>query len=74
MNELFVCIKVDREERPDVDQIYMDTYDDAEIDDKTTPLVWAYHNPVEQAWERGKNSPSPSQSSGAPPLPPWPSP
>jgi uncharacterized protein len=23
MNELFVCIKVDREERPDVDQIYM---------------------------------------------------
>jgi uncharacterized protein YyaL (SSP411 family) len=24
MNELFVCIKVDREERPDVDQIYMD--------------------------------------------------
>jgi uncharacterized protein YyaL (SSP411 family) len=25
MNELFVCIKVDREERPDVDQIYMDT-------------------------------------------------
>jgi uncharacterized protein YyaL (SSP411 family) len=25
MNERFVCIKVDREERPDVDQIYMDT-------------------------------------------------
>ena len=25
MNETFVCIKVDREERPDVDQIYMDT-------------------------------------------------
>ncbi len=25
MNEAFVCIKVDREERPDVDQIYMDT-------------------------------------------------
>ncbi len=25
MNDLFVCIKVDREERPDVDQIYMDT-------------------------------------------------
>jgi uncharacterized protein YyaL (SSP411 family) len=24
MNELFVCIKVDREERPDLDQIYMD--------------------------------------------------
>jgi len=24
MNELFVCIKVDREERPDVDMIYMD--------------------------------------------------
>ena len=24
MNEQFVCIKVDREERPDVDQIYMD--------------------------------------------------
>jgi uncharacterized protein YyaL (SSP411 family) len=24
MNEFFVCIKVDREERPDVDQIYMD--------------------------------------------------
>src|SRR5215218_9581812 len=24
MNELFVCIKVDREERPDVDAIYMD--------------------------------------------------
>ena len=24
MNQLFVCIKVDREERPDVDQIYMD--------------------------------------------------
>ena len=24
MNALFVCIKVDREERPDVDQIYMD--------------------------------------------------
>lgn len=24
MNELFVCIKVDREERPDVDQLYMD--------------------------------------------------
>ena len=24
MNELFVCIKVDREERPDVDSIYMD--------------------------------------------------
>lgn len=24
MNEKFVCIKVDREERPDVDQIYMD--------------------------------------------------
>ncbi|MDQ2999849.1 MAG: thioredoxin domain-containing protein [Fibrobacterota bacterium] len=23
MNELFVCIKVDREERPDVDQVYM---------------------------------------------------
>ena len=23
MNELFVCIKVDREERPDVDDIYM---------------------------------------------------
>jgi uncharacterized protein YyaL (SSP411 family) len=23
MNELFVCVKVDREERPDVDQIYM---------------------------------------------------
>src|SRR5436190_19278979 len=23
MNQLFVCIKVDREERPDVDQIYM---------------------------------------------------
>ncbi|WP_416193497.1 thioredoxin domain-containing protein [Nitrobacter sp. TKz-YC01] len=23
MNELFVCIKVDREERPDIDQIYM---------------------------------------------------
>ena len=23
MNELFICIKVDREERPDVDQIYM---------------------------------------------------
>ncbi len=25
MNEAFVCVKVDREERPDVDQIYMDT-------------------------------------------------
>jgi uncharacterized protein YyaL (SSP411 family) len=25
MNRLFVCVKVDREERPDVDQIYMDT-------------------------------------------------
>jgi uncharacterized protein YyaL (SSP411 family) len=25
MNEALVCIKVDREERPDVDQIYMDT-------------------------------------------------
>ena len=25
MNEELVCIKVDREERPDVDQIYMDT-------------------------------------------------
>ncbi len=25
MNAAFVCIKVDREERPDVDQIYMDT-------------------------------------------------
>jgi uncharacterized protein len=25
MNESFVCIKVDREERPDVDQIYMET-------------------------------------------------
>ena len=24
MNELFVCIKVDREERPDVDAVYMD--------------------------------------------------
>lgn len=24
MNEAFVCVKVDREERPDVDQIYMD--------------------------------------------------
>ena len=24
MNQHFVCIKVDREERPDVDQIYMD--------------------------------------------------
>ncbi|MEM9987732.1 MAG: thioredoxin domain-containing protein, partial [Bacteroidota bacterium] len=24
MNEHFVCIKVDREERPDVDKIYMD--------------------------------------------------
>jgi uncharacterized protein len=24
MNEYFVCIKVDREERPDVDQVYMD--------------------------------------------------
>lgn len=24
MNEYFVCIKVDREERPDIDQIYMD--------------------------------------------------
>ena len=24
MNKYFVCIKVDREERPDVDQIYMD--------------------------------------------------
>jgi uncharacterized protein YyaL (SSP411 family) len=24
MNELFICIKVDREERPDLDQIYMD--------------------------------------------------
>ena len=23
MNELFICIKVDREERPDIDQIYM---------------------------------------------------
>src|SRR6478752_7880822 len=23
MNDLFVCIKVDREERPDVDQVYM---------------------------------------------------
>ena len=25
MNELFVCVKVDREERPDIDQIYMYT-------------------------------------------------
>jgi uncharacterized protein YyaL (SSP411 family) len=25
MNRLYVCIKVDREERPDVDQVYMDT-------------------------------------------------
>ncbi len=24
MNELFVCVKVDREERPDVDALYMD--------------------------------------------------
>jgi len=24
MNEVFVCIKVDREERPDIDQVYMD--------------------------------------------------
>src|SRR5690349_8431574 len=24
MNELFVCIKVDREERPDIDAVYMD--------------------------------------------------
>ncbi len=24
MNENFICIKVDREERPDVDQVYMD--------------------------------------------------
>jgi uncharacterized protein YyaL (SSP411 family) len=24
MNEFFVCIKVDREERPDIDQVYMD--------------------------------------------------
>jgi uncharacterized protein YyaL (SSP411 family) len=24
MNKFFVCIKVDREERPDIDQIYMD--------------------------------------------------
>ena len=23
MNENFICIKVDREERPDVDQVYM---------------------------------------------------
>src|SRR6185295_16464608 len=23
MNDLFVCIKVDREERPDIDQVYM---------------------------------------------------
>ena len=29
MNRLFVCIKVDREERPDVDQIYMDTVCDS---------------------------------------------
>ena len=25
MNDAFICIKVDREERPDVDQIYMET-------------------------------------------------
>ncbi len=25
MNENFVCIKVDREERPDIDQLYMNT-------------------------------------------------
>src|ERR1044071_9562847 len=25
MNEYFVCIKVDREERPDIDQIYMES-------------------------------------------------
>jgi uncharacterized protein YyaL (SSP411 family) len=24
MNKIFVCVKVDREERPDVDKIYMD--------------------------------------------------
>src|SRR5690348_10811147 len=24
MNDFFVCIKVDREERPDIDQVYMD--------------------------------------------------
>ncbi len=24
MNELYVCVKVDREERPDVDSVYMD--------------------------------------------------
>jgi len=24
MNELFICVKVDREERPDIDQVYMD--------------------------------------------------
>src|SRR3982751_6431152 len=24
MNKYFVCIKVDREERPDIDQVYMD--------------------------------------------------
>ena len=24
MNELFVCVKVDREERPDVDAVYME--------------------------------------------------
>ncbi len=26
MNRLFVCVKIDREERPDLDGIYMDRW------------------------------------------------
>ena len=31
MNEKFICVKVDREERPDVDHFYMDAVTEAEI-------------------------------------------
>ena len=53
MNELFVCIKVDREERPDVDQIYMDTV--------TRP-----HRPRRLAAHRVLRARRPARSTAAP--------
>src|SRR2546426_8505462 len=38
LNEHFVCVKVDREERPDVDQIYMQAVQSMTGDRKSTRL------------------------------------
>ena len=63
MNAHFICLKVDREERPDVDQVYMEA-----VQQMTRQGGWPLHCWGMMKRVRLKNARS---MTGMPPLPAW---